>query len=52
MGEEFYTVIKLVTGEEIFALVTVDESEEGDPIILMQTPVIMQIKSNHIVQYV
>ena len=52
MGEEFYTVIKLITGEEIFALVTIDESEEGDPIILMQTPVIMQIKTNHIGQYV
>ena len=52
MGEEFYTVIKLVTGEEIFALVTVDESEEGDPIILMHTPVIMTMKSNHIGHYV
>ena len=52
MGEEFYTVIKLVTGEEIFALVTVDESEEGDPIILMQTPVIMTMKTNHIGHYV
>ena len=47
MGEEFYSVIKLVTGEEIFALVTVDEND-GDPIILMQNPVIMQIKNNHI----
>ena len=39
MGEEFYTVIKLITGEEIFALVTVDDND-GDPIILMQKPVI------------
>ena len=51
MGEEFYSVIKLVTGEEIFALVTVDEND-GDPIILMQNPVIMQIKNNHIGQYI
>ena len=51
MGEEFYTVIKLITGEEIFALVTVDEND-GDPIILMQKPVIMQMKSNHIGHYV
>tara|TARA_B100001250_G_C19476558_1_gene646839 strand:- start:288 stop:701 length:414 start_codon:yes stop_codon:yes gene_type:complete len=51
MGEEFYTVIKLITGEEIFALVTVDDND-GDPIILMQKPVIMQMKSNHIGHYV
>ncbi len=51
MGDEFYTVIKLITGEEIFALVSVDEND-GDPIILMQNPVIMQIKTNHIGQYV
>ncbi len=51
MGEEFYTVIKLVTGEEIFSLVSVDEND-GDPIILLQDPVIMQIKSNHIGHYV
>ena len=51
MGEEFYTVIKLITGEEIFALVTVDDND-GDPIILMQKPVIMQMKFNHIGHYV
>ena len=51
MGEEFYSVIKLVTGEEIFSLVSVDEND-GDPIILLQDPVIMQIKSNHIGHYV
>ena len=51
MGEEFYTVIKLVTGEEIFSLVSVDEND-GDPIILLLDPVIMQIKSNHIGHYV
>ena len=51
MGDEFHSVIKLVTGEEIFALVTVDDND-GEPIILMQTPVIMQIKSNHIGEYV
>ncbi len=51
MGDEFYTVIKLITGEEIFSLVSVDEND-GDPIILLQDPVIMQIKSNHIGHYV
>ena len=29
MGEEFYATLKLITGEEIFALVSVDEND-GD----------------------
>ena len=32
MGEEFHAVLKLITGEEIFALVSVDEND-GDSII-------------------
>ena len=51
MGDEFYSVIKLITGEEIFSVVSVDEND-GDPIILLHEPVIMQIKSNHIGHYV
>ena len=41
MGEEFYAIIKLVSGEEIFSLVCVDEND-GDPIIVLQNPVIMK----------
>jgi len=51
MGEEFYAVIKLITGEEIFSLVSVDEND-GDPVIMLQNPVIMKIVHNHIGQYV
>jgi hypothetical protein len=51
MGEDFYAAIKLVTGEEIFALVCVDEND-GDPIIILQNPVIMKVITNHIGQYV
>ncbi len=51
MGEEFYAAIKLVTGEEIFSLVCIDENE-GDPIIILQNPVIMKVVTNHIGQYV
>ena len=51
MGEEFHAVIKLVTGEEIFALVCVDEND-GDPIILLMNPVIMKVMKNHTGQYV
>jgi hypothetical protein len=42
MGEEFYSSIKLVTGEEIFSLVSVDEND-GDPVIVLQNPVIMKL---------
>jgi hypothetical protein len=51
MGEEFYAVIKLVSGEEIFSLVCVDEND-GDPILLLMNPVIMKIMKNHVGQYV
>jgi hypothetical protein len=45
MGEEFYCVLKLVSGEEIFSLVMVDENE-GDPIVILQNPVIMKAFQN------
>lgn len=51
MGEEFYSVLKLITGEEVFALVSIDEND-GDPIIILQNPVIMKVNSNHIGTYV
>jgi len=51
MGEEFHAVIKLVTGEEIFSLVCVDEND-GDPILLLMNPVVMKVMRNHVGQYV
>ena len=51
MGEEFHAAIKLVTGEEIFALVCIDEND-GDPIIILQNPVIMKVMTNQVGQYV
>ena len=41
---DFYATIKLITGEEIFALVSVDNSED-EPVIIMQNPVIMKVLS-------
>tara|TARA_B100000282_G_C31697951_1_gene474766 strand:+ start:490 stop:906 length:417 start_codon:yes stop_codon:yes gene_type:complete len=51
MSDEFYGVIKLVTGEEIFALCSVDENN-GIPMVLVQSPVTMKILSNGTGQYV
>ena len=51
MGEEFHAVIKLITGEEIFALVSVDEND-GDPIIMLQSPVVMKMMHNPTGEYV
>ena len=42
MGDEFYSILKLVSGEEIFALVTIEEND-GDPMILLQSPIIMNM---------
>lgn len=43
MGEEFYCSLKLVSGEEIFSLIMIDEND-GDPIIILQNPVIMKMQ--------
>jgi len=45
MGEEFYAIIKLVSGEEILSLVMIDEND-GDPIIILQNPVTMKAYHN------
>jgi hypothetical protein len=45
MGEEFYAIIKLVSGEEILSLVCVDEND-GDPVIVLQDPVTMKVFRN------
>ena len=42
MGEEFYCVLKLVSGEEIFSLISVDEND-GNPLIVLQNPVTMKL---------
>tara|TARA_R100001460_G_scaffold49746_2_gene87958 strand:- start:2548 stop:2952 length:405 start_codon:yes stop_codon:yes gene_type:complete len=41
MGDEFYAILKLVSGEEIFSLILVDNDQEDDTIIVLQNPVIM-----------
>ena len=51
MGEEFYGVIKLITGEELFSTICIDEND-GDPIIMLQNPVIMKMLQNPNGQYV
>ena len=43
MGDEFYAVLKLVTGEEIFALVSVDEND-GAPMKMLYNGVGQYVK--------
>ena len=45
MGEEFYCILKLVSGEEVLSLIMVDEND-GDPIIILQSPVVMKSINN------
>ena len=51
MGEEIHAVLKLITGEEIFSLVSVDEND-GDSIIMLSNPVIMKMLSGPAGKYV
>ena len=45
MGDEFYSILKLVSGEEIFALVCVDETDD-EPILILHTPIKMKTLNN------
>jgi len=45
MEEEFYAIIKLVSGEEIMALVSVDDND-NDPILVCQNPIVMKMIYN------
>ena len=49
MGDEFFSILKLVSGEEIFALVCVDESDD-EPILILHNPIKMKTLSqmNHL----
>ena len=49
MGDEFYSILKLVSGEEVFALVCVDESDD-EPILILHNPIKMKTLSqmNHL----
>lgn len=51
MGEEFYSAIKLISGEEIFSLVMVDDND-GDPVVILQNPVIMKVIQNQYGSYI
>ena len=51
MKEEFHGVVKLVTGEEIFALISIEETDH-EPIIMLQSPVVMKVLHNGTGQYV
>ncbi len=42
MGDEFYAIIKLVSGEEIMSLVMIDEND-GDPVLVLQNPITMKM---------
>jgi hypothetical protein len=42
MGEDFYCILKLVSGEEILSLISIDDND-GDPIVVLQNPVILEL---------
>jgi hypothetical protein len=51
MEEEFYSSLKLVTGEEIFSLICIDEND-GDPLIILQSPIIIKMIENRMGTYI
>ena len=51
MGEEFYAIIKLVSGEEIMSVVMADDNND-EVILILQNPVIMQMCQNGVGHYI
>jgi hypothetical protein len=41
MGEEFYAILKMVSGEEVFSLVSIDNTTEVS-VVILQNPVILK----------
>ncbi len=46
MEEEFYCILKLVSGEEVFSLISIDNTDETNPVIILQNPITMSMVSN------
>jgi hypothetical protein len=42
MGDEFYAILKLTSGEEILSLISIDEND-GDPLVILQNPIIVKM---------
>jgi len=42
MQEEFYSIIKLVSGEEVLSLISIDDND-GDPLVILQNPIIVKM---------
>tara|TARA_R100000234_G_C4944770_1_gene154576 strand:+ start:21 stop:443 length:423 start_codon:yes stop_codon:yes gene_type:complete len=51
MGEEFYAIIKLVSGEEIMSVVMADDNND-EVILILQNPVTMQMYQNGVGHYI
>ena len=45
MGDEFYSIIKMVSGEEVLSLVVIDDND-GDPILVLQNPITIKMMEN------
>ena len=51
MEDEFYAIIKLVSGEEIMSVVMADDNND-EVILILQNPVTMQMYQNGVGHYI
>ena len=42
LSEEFYSIIKMTSGEEILSLTMIDENE-GEPVLVLQNPITIKV---------
>lgn len=51
ISDEFYSIIKLVSGEEVFSLICIDDNDD-DPVVVLDNPIVIKMVQNQHGMYI
>ena len=46
LNDEFYSIIKMTSGEEVLSLTMIDEND-GEPVLILQNPITVRVITSH-----
>ena len=46
VSDEFYSIIKMTSGEEVLSLTMIDEND-GEPVLILQNPITVRVITSH-----
>ena len=46
ISDEFYSIIKMTSGEEVLSLTMIDEND-GEPVLILQNPITVRVITSH-----